>query len=456
MSLAYILVNMFIALAIIMFTIMKLNITPAISLFIGGLYMGIVCKLGMAATVNTFASSFGGTMTGLGLSIGFGVIMGQLLSDSGGAHVLANKMVSIFPKEKAIIALILTSLFISIPVFFDVTLVIMVPIGFAVAKKIGAPRSLIACALVAGAGCAHSYIPPTPAPLAAAEQLNFSLGTMIVVGLVVSVITIATILPLMYKILWPKKGKSKFFNDEKDLDPDFVPMQAEDYSDKKLPSFFVSMLPIILPVLLILVGSTWSAVAETTPDFIMFISNKNIALLIGALIAYGIANTNMTKSEIKKSVNKALGTSGVVLLITGAGAAFGGVIRATGVGDIITEMVSASSNAVVAVVVMTFAVGVILRVCMGSASSAGISTLAIMAPVIAALPQVHPVWFAMAGLAGCNMIGLPNDSGFWISTNLHGFTIGGGLKTYTAFGAMRAVVILILVLIAVQILPMGI
>jgi gluconate transporter len=446
---------MAIALAIIMFLIMKLNINATIALFIGGLYVGIACKLGMFETVSVFTRSFGSTMTSLGMSIGLGVIMGQLLSDSGGAYVIARGMVSKFPKEKAIIALVLTAFFISIPVFFDVTLVIMIPIGFAVAKEIGAPRSLIACALVAGAGSAHTYVPPTPAPLAAAEQLGFSMGTMILVGMIISLITVFSLLPLMYKILWPKKGPSKFFT-EKDLDPDFVPIQQADYSNIKLPAFGVSILPIVVPVLLILVDSFCGAYLEKKPDFIAFIGDKNIALLIGALIAYGIAAGRLNKTEIKKSVNSALETCGVVLLITGAGASFGGVIRATGIGNIITEMVSTTSNAVMIVVLITYVVGVVLRVCMGSASSAGIATLAIMAPIIASLPQVHPVWFAMAGLSGCNMIGLPNDSGFWISTNLNGFTITGGLKTYTVFGAIRSTSILILILIMVNILPMGV
>ncbi len=454
MSLPFILVNMAIALIIIMVMIMKLNINAVVSLFVGGIYVGIVCGLGMANTVGVFASGFGGTMTSLGMSIGLGVIMGQLLSDAGGAHVIAKNMVSVFPKEKAIIALILTSFFISIPVFFYVCLVIMIPICSAVAKEIGAPRSLIACALVCGAGSAHSYVPPTPAPMAAAEQLNFSMGTMIVFGAVISLVAIFATLPIMYKVLWPKNGPSKFFTD-KDLDPDFVPIKEQDYSGRKMPSMGVAVLPILLPVLLILLDSTWGAVAETKPDFVAFIGDKNIALLIGVFCAYLIANGNMTKSEIKKSVNKALETCGVVLMVTGAGAAFGAVIRATGIGDLITAAVGTSSSAVIPVLIITYLVGVVLRVCMGSASSAGISCLAIMAPVIASLPQVHPVYFAMAGLSGCNMIGLPNDSGFWISTNMNGFTIVGGLKTYTVFGAIRSTTILLLLIVLVNFIPMG-
>ncbi|MCI9509906.1 MAG: GntP family permease [Angelakisella sp.] len=454
MSLPFILVNMAIALVIIMVMIMKLNINPVVSLFVGGMYVGIICNLGMAKTVSVFASGFGGTMTSLGISIGFGVIMGQLLSDAGGAHVIAKSMVSLFPKEKAIVALVLTSFFISIPVFFDVCLVIMIPIGYAVAKEIGAPRSLIACALVCGAGSAHSYVPPTPAPMAAAEQLNFSMGDMIIWGSLISLVAMFISLPIMYKVLWPQNGESKFFT-EKDMDPDFVPIKAQDYSGKRLPPFGAAVLPIVLPVLLILLDSTWGAVSETKPDFVAFIGNKNVALLVGVFCAYLIAATNMTKTEIKKSVNKALETCGVVLMVTGAGSAFGAVIRATGIGDLITAVVGTSASAVVPVLVITYLVGVVMRVCMGSASSAGISCLAIMAPVIASLPQVHPVYFAMAGLSGCNMIGLPNDSGFWISTNMNGFTITGGLKTYTVFGAIRAVTILLLLIVLVNVFPMG-
>ncbi|WP_213973979.1 GntP family permease [Tepidanaerobacter acetatoxydans] len=453
MSLSMILLNMAIALVIIMVLIIKLNINATISLFIGGLYMGIVTNMGLTETVDIFTKGFGGIMGSMGLSIGFGVIMGQLLSDAGGAYVIAKKMVSFFPKEKAVIALILTSFIISIPVFFDVTLIIMIPIAFAVAKEIGAPRSLIACALVAGAGSAHSYVPPTPAPLAAAEILNLSLGSMIIVGSIISLIAIVAVYPIMKHILWPKDGQSKFFTD-KDMDPDFIPIQSGNYVDKTLPSFSVALLPIFLPVILILIGSTWHAVSDSVPPIISFIGDKNIALMIGALISYTIARENMTKSEISRSVNKALETSGVVLLITGAGGAFGSVIKSTGIGDMITALVGTSSSAVVPVILITYFIGVIFRVCMGSASSAGITTLTIMSPVIASIATVHPVWFAMAGLAGCNMIGLVNDSGFWVSTNLNGFTVTGGLKTYTVFGAIRSLVILLLILIASQLFPL--
>ena len=164
----------------------------------------------------------------------------------------------------------------------------------------------------------------------------------------------------------------------------------------------------------------------------------------------------MNQNDIKKSINTALASCGMVLLITGAGSAFGAVIRKTGITDILTEMLTASQAPVVVVLLISFFVGTVLRACMGSASSAGGSALASMAPIVAAMPQVHPAWFAMAVLSGCNCIGLPNDSGFWMSTNLHGLTITGGLKTYTVFGAIRAVLILCIVLIGAVILPLGV
>ena len=157
MSLGTILLHMSIGLLIILVLIMKVKLNAVASLFIGSLYVGIACKLGLTGTVSAFASGFGGTMASLGMSIAFGVIMGQLLADSGAAYVIAHTMVSAFPKEKALYALSFTALFISMPVFFDVVLVIMIPIAFAIAKEIKAPRAMIAVALTCGA-----MFPPRP------------------------------------------------------------------------------------------------------------------------------------------------------------------------------------------------------------------------------------------------------------------------------------------------------
>lgn len=456
MSLGTILLHMSIGLLIILVLIMKVKLNAVASLFIGSLYVGIACKLGLTGTVSAFASGFGGTMASLGMSIAFGVIMGQLLADSGAAYVIAHTMVSAFPKEKALYALSFTALFISMPVFFDVVLVIMIPIAFAIAKEIKAPRAMIAVALTCGAGCGHSYVPPTPAPLQATEAFGFSIGSMMGFGLIISAIAIFATIPIMKAFLWPKSDKMKWYwNEEVDTDPMFEPIKMKDYSGVKLPSFGVAVLPVLVPIILILITSVWDAVGET-PEIISFLGNKNIAMLIAALTAQVIGlRYNMNQNDIKKSINTALASCGMVLLITGAGSAFGAVIRKTGITDILTEMLTASQAPVV-VLLISFFVGTVLRACMGSASSAGVSALAIMAPIVAAMPQVHPAWFAMAVLSGCNCIGLPNDSGFWMSTNLNGLTITGGLKTYTVFGAIRAVLILCIVLIGAVILPLGV
>ena len=457
MSLGTILLHMSIGLLIILVLIMKVKLNAVASLFIGSLYVGIACKLGLTGTVSAFASGFGGTMASLGMSIAFGVIMGQLLADSGAAYVIAHTMVSAFPKEKALYALSFTALFISMPVFFDVVLVIMIPIAFAIAKEIKAPRAMIAVALTCGPGCGHSYVPPTPAPLQATEAFGFSIGSMMGFGLIISAIAIFATIPIMKAFLWPKSDKMKWYwNEEVDTDPMFEPIKMKDYSGVKLPSFGVAVLPVLVPIILILITSVWDAVGET-PEIISFLGNKNIAMLIAALTAQVIGlRYNMNQNDIKKSINTALASCGMVLLITGAGSAFGAVIRKTGITDILTEMLTASQAPVVVVLLISFFVGTVLRACMGSASSAGVSALAIMAPIVAAMPQVHPAWFAMAVLSGCNCIGLPNDSGFWMSTNLNGLTITGGLKTYTVFGAIRAVLILCIVLIGAVILPLGV
>lgn len=263
-------------------------------------------------------------MTGIGLSVGFGVILGQLLSDSNGAKVIATTMVSATSEKYALYALGITGFILSVPVFYDVTFVILIPLAIAVSRQIRKPLPYTAGAIIIGAGAAHTLVPPTPNPLAAAEILNFDLGIMVIVGLILglvsSVIAIKIYTVLLDKGMWNSK------QDETGIE---VYEETKSGKEENQPSFFMSLLPVILPVVLILIGTVVGAVMEETPGWISFISNKSIALLIGALVAYLVSSKNMNRDEREASVTEALKSCGIVLMITGAGGSFGAIISAT-------------------------------------------------------------------------------------------------------------------------------
>ena len=223
--------------------------------------------------------------------------------------------------------------------------------------------------------------------------------------------------------------------------------------EENQPSFFMSLLPVILPVVLILIGTVVGAVMEETPGWISFISNKSIALLIGALVAYLVSSKNMNRDEREASVTEALKSCGIVLMITGAGGSFGAIISATGLADMLAGTIQNISASPIVALLIAFVIAAIFRIALGSGTVASITTMTIMASVPAAV-GMHPVWLAIACLSGSLSCGHVNDSGFWVSANLAGFTITGGLKSYTLGNAITAVFAMLFAVVGCLVIPL--
>ncbi len=429
-------INLIVAIAIILVCIMVLRWSPVVALICGSLYMGIACSMGVFETLTSITGGFGEMMAAIGLPIGFGVIIGQLLYDSGGARNIALAMVKLFPGKLVLYGIGLTAFIFSIPVFFDVTFVILIPLAIALAKEINKPLPYAVGAMVIGAATAHSLVPPTPTPLAAAEILEFDLGVMIIVGLLLGLVAALLSMRIFFFLL--DKG---LWNTGRD--------QSGEVSMEKIktreaaPGAGLSLIPIILPILLILSGTVYSALADTTPAVIQFLSHKVIAMLAGTIAAYIIASRSMIGKEMAGSVQKAMSSAGLVLLITGAGGSFGAVIESTGIGTVLAASIAESSNSALLAVLITYGTAMIFRISQGSGTVAGITTLTIMAGAgVAGAAGVHPVLIAIAALSGAISIGHINDSGFWIVAKLSGFSVTGGLKTYTLAEFIISVILL--------------
>lgn len=432
-----------VSIAIILFCILVLKLNPAISLILGAIFIGLTSNIGTVTTVNKIASGFGNLMGGIGLSVGFGVILGQLMSDSGAAKVIAQTLIKASSKRFALYALGLTGFILSIPVFYDVTFVILAPLAFAVSKQINKPIHYTIGVMIIGAGAAHTLVPPTPNPLAAADILKFDIGIMSLVGLIIGLIT--SLITMRIYIFLMDKG---FWNKEKDeLGIENYHTQNENsVSEENMPSFIASLIPIVLPVILILMSTIIGIFVDTVPPIITFFSHKIIALLMGVLSAYIISSKSMTKTQMDNSATEALKSCGIVLLITGAGGSFGEVINATGISTMIAENIKNISSAPILALLIAFFVAALFRVALGSGTVASITTMNIMASIPAEI-GIHPVWLAIICLSGSLSMGHVNDSGFWVSTNIAGFSITGGLKTYTLGNAIVAVLAAIISII---------
>jgi len=419
------LINLLVAITIILVSILVFKWNPVVALVCGSLYMGLASGLDLMETVTQITEGFGDLMAAIGLSIGFGVIIGQLLFDSGGAHSIATSMVRAFPGNRALYGIGYTAFLFSIPVFFDVTFVILIPLALALVREIKKPIPYAVGAMVIGAAAAHTMVPPTPNPLAAADIFGFDLGIMILVGLFMGLLGAGLAMKILFKIL-----DLGFWNKEKDETHEIL--QVQEIKQSHAPGAGLSVIPIIAPVILILAGTFYQAFSDVVPNLIKFMSHKVIAMLAGSIIAYLIASRYMKGKEMGRSVQKAMGSAGLVLLITGAGGAFGAVIQQTGIGASLAEGLGSSSNSRLWALLITYGTGMIFRISQGSGTVAAITTMTIMAG--AHLPEtvnIHPVWIALAALSGGISFGHINDSGFWVTVNLSGFSVTGGLKIYT-------------------------
>ena len=442
-------VNLAISIAIILFLVLKFKINPVISMILASLYMGISCSLGFMDTITSINSGFGSLMTGIGFPIGFGIMMGQILEDSGAAESLAKSILKAFPGKKAPWALGLTAFLLSIPVFFDVTFVILIPLGIAVAKETKRPLAYFAGAIAIGGVSSQTFVPPTPNPLAAATILNFDLSYIIIAGTIVGLAAAVFSMFVWFRML----DRPGFWDPNKD-ETGLLDMDAAVVHRVDLPSPWAAVIPICLPVLAILIGSFWPVVTGSdAPVVIQFISQKTIAILLGLLAAYIILLKRMGWSGLNESVSKSLKQAGVVLLITGAGGAFGAVIQATNIGEVLIAGLTEGQSSTMPILCLTFGIGVLFRVAQGSGTVASITAMTIMASV-APSAGCHPVYIALAALAGGNFIGHVNDSGFWVVTNLSGASVTGGLKTYTWNTITLAGMAFILSLVGATVLPM--
>ena len=450
MSGTLLVVNLVIAIAIMIALILIPKLNPAICLIIASLYMGVSCGMGFVSSIETIGTGFGNMMAGIGLPIGFGVILGQLMSDTGAAKVIAKTIVNAVPNKFVLYAIAGAGFILAIPVFFDVTFIILIPIGIAVAKEVDKPLAYVVGALTIGDGIAQTLVPPTPNPLAAADLLNFSLGTMVILGLVIGALATAVSV-----FVYTKIHDTGFFDPATDTNGslELDPEASEITLPEKAPSFFVSMLPILVPVACILMGTGASAIyGDNTPVLAEFLGNKIIAIMLGTLAAYIMGYVYIGRDNVEHSANEALKQAGVVLLITGAGGSFGSVISATDIGNALVSTLNIGSGSVLKVLFLAYLIGCIFRIAQGSGTVAGITAMTIMATVAPNI-ALHPVYIALAALAGGISVGHVNDSGFWVVSNLAGFNVKGGLKTYTLAQVIMSVSIMLFTLIFALVLP---
>jgi GntP family gluconate:H+ symporter len=391
-------------------------------------------------------AEFGNTAGKIAFVIALASILGVALTMSGAAEKIVLKLIAVLGEKLAPIALLISGFVLSIPVFFDTVFFLLIPIAYSMGKRIRKDYLLYVMAISAGAAITHHLVPPTPGPLIMAETLELNLGVVIVAGL------LAGIIPAIVAYLYSMRLSQRL----QIMPPQF---QEEDTIDvNALPSFAWSIMPIVVPLFLIILASATDYFASddgsASVTFINFIGNKNVAMLIGTIISLWLLakQKDWRLPQITRSMEKPLEIAGVIILITSAGGAFGGMIQHSGIGIWIQGL--ATGGLQINYIVLAWVVAAVMKIAQGSGTVSMITSAGIMVSLISGttLPY-HPVYIFLAVGFGAMFITWMNDSGFWVICKLSGFTEKQTLQTWTVVLGLIGLVGLVEVLILSKLLP---
>jgi GntP family gluconate:H+ symporter len=455
-SLGWLLISFAIALAFVLVTIIRFKVHPFFSLLLGGILMGIITGMPLTKIASTLAGGFGGTMGSIGIIIVLGVILGHLLYKSGATEEIAALLLRATGEKRAPLAINLTGFIVSIPVFFDAAFVILVSLVKSISRKGKIPFITLVTALGVGLITAHAMVIPTPGPLVVVGTLGAHIGVFLAYSLPVALIG-ALVSGVLYGIALGKK--EEYANDFANAFDDELGESITATSGSR-PSGGLGVFLIFLPIAIILIGNILALVFEkgsAANIFFAFLSDKNIALLIGTLVAFG-ALRKYIKAGFTEIITESAKDSGIIFIITGAGGAFGAIINGTGIGPKLVEGMSGltGAGAGVVMVVAAWVISQVLRAAQGSTTVALVTTSSIFAPLVAGMSNVSPILIGLAICAGGIGISLPNDSGFWVVNRFSRFSLKQTIQCWTLGGTvsgLTALIVLVILSLFVNVLP---
>lgn len=423
-------IALLLGLVLVIFFILKTKVQAFPALLIGAIFIGLVAGMSTNEIMVSISSGFGGTLSSIGIVIGLGVMMGKILEVTGGAKKMASVILKLVGIERTELILLLSGWLISIPVFCDSGFVILSELAKEFSRNTKKSMVKLGCCLGAGLYLTHHLIPPTPGPLGVAALLGVDIGQLIIWG------TIVSILMMPVALIYSKYISNKVL--------DLIPESKSErkFIEEDLPSGFSSFLPIIIPVILILIN-TMSAAKGINNPIISILGNPIIAILIGTLIAiYGLTAT-VSREEVVRTLEASLTDAGLIICITGAGGALGSVLRTSGIGDYVANIIVSSNFPAI---LLPMLMSSLLKLSQGSGTVAMITTASILAPMISGL-GISPLIATLAICVGAQCASIINDSYFWVVTKFSGMDVKIGLKAWSTTTCIMSIVGCIIVFI---------
>ncbi|HEX2213867.1 MAG TPA: GntP family permease [Mycobacterium sp.] len=432
------------AVALLLFLIIKVKLHAFVALVLVSLLTALAAGIPVGDVPDALSFGFSNTLGSVALLVGFGVMIGRLLEITGGAQVLADTLINRFGEKRAPLALGVAALLFGFPIFFDAGLVVFLPIIMTVARRFGGSLLLFAFPAAGAFAAMHALVPPHPGPVAAAELLGANIGLTLIIGAPVAVASWYVGAYLVSQALGKRVHvdiPTTLFgelNGGRDDAEDTAGGGAAT-ATRTAPSFLTVLGILLLPFVLISFNTglntlmTAGVIEEdaTWAEFLMVFGNTSVALLITVIVAtlvLGLRGRSMaTVSDI---LDKSLGPICAIILITGAGGMFGGVLRLSGIGDALSGSLS---NLGISLILQAFIVATLLRVSQGSATVALTTTAGLLSAAVATadLGALQLTALVIAIAAGATVLSHVNDSGFWLVSRFFEMDVKTTLKTWT-------------------------
>ncbi|MGE2720710.1 GntP family permease [Mycolicibacterium celeriflavum] len=438
------------AVAVLLFLIIKVKMHAFVALVLVSVLTALAAGIPVGDVPDAISYGFSNTLGSVALLVGFGVMLGRLLEVTGGAQVLADTLIARFGEKRAPFALGVAALLFGFPIFFDAGLVVFLPIIMTVARRFGGSLLFYGLPAAGAFAAMHALVPPHPGPVAAAEALGASIGVTLLVGAPVAVLSWYIGVLLVSRVIGrgvhvdvPTAlfGEMNGGTTQTDTDaPDGTAAAGVATAARTAPSFIAVLGVLLLPFVLISFNTVLDTLITagvldedaTWAQYLMLLGNTSIALLITVIVAAVVLGLRRGRSmdDVSALYDKALGPICSVILITGAGGMFGGVLRLSGIGSALSDSLSGLG---MSLIIQAFIIATLLRVAQGSATVAITTTAGLLsaAAADASLGSLHLTLLVIAIAAGATVLSHVNDSGFWLVSRFFGMDVKTTLKTWT-------------------------
>lgn len=425
---------------LLLFLVMKVKLHAFVSLLVVSIFMGLVSGMDVSTIMGSIQNGMGGTLGFIATVVGLGAMFGKMLEISGGAERLARTFINAFGVDKSPWAMVISGFLVSIPVFFDVGFIILVPLVYALAKETKKSTLVYGIPLLAGLAVTHAFVPPTPGPILVANLVGADLGKVILIGIIAGIPAAILAGPIFGNYIGSKIKAG--VPDYMDVDNAVIEMK-----DSDLPGFGTIFGLILVPIILILLNTVASAFLPEggLRTFLNFVGHPFFALTLACILSFYILGKfkGLSAQQVQDVASAALTSTGMIILVTGAGGVFKQVLVDSGIGTTLAEALSKYS---MSPIILAFVIALVVRVAAGSATVAMTTAGAIIAPLLVNF-NVEPALIVVAIASGSTALSHVNDSGFWLVNRYFGINEKDTLKSWTVMETIIGVTGLCMALI---------